>query len=173
MLQNLSQLLTQKNQTTPVLPANINAQPLHMGDPSQELSPAVLKTIMQRFLQDFEYVELEYPVEGSATDPLRPLSHHPHVHFRMCGEDRAKLDQTQTAVYLGRQIDRGLFIMKKLGFEMDDFYVNPEAGTLSFDARVPNLPEGQSQHAVLKDFVAKMQEQCTAARANRGNSIAA
>lgn len=145
--------------------ANINAAPLHFADPAEPTSPAAMKIILQRFLQDFEYVELDYPVEGSAKDASRSLSYHPHIQFRMCGEDRKKLQPDQTAVYLGRQVDRGLFIMKKLGFEMDDFYVSAEKGTLSFDARIPNLPEGTTQHQALEQLAANLQQACKEARA--------
>lgn len=152
--------------------ANTNAAPQHMGNPKQEASPAVMQVIMQRFLQDFEYVELDYPVEGSANNPSSPLGYHPHLQFRMCGDDRKSMNPDQINTYLSRHIDRGIYMLKALGFEMDDFYVSPDNGTLSYDVRVPQekLTEAISEHDVLKSLTQQLQEVCTEARANRQNT---
>jgi hypothetical protein len=151
------------------LAANTDADTLHYGDPKAPVSNVAMQTIMQRFLQDFEYVELEYPIEGSANNPTRPLNYHPHVHFKICSEDRESMNSDQRITYLSRQIDRGIYVIKKLGFDMDDFYIDPEGGKLSFDARVPEgkLPEGVSEKEVLSQLVDAFQHACTEARANR------
>ncbi len=151
------------------LAANTDAQPLHFGDPKAPVNNVAMQTILQRFLQDFEYVELDFPVSGSLIHPEEGLSYHPHVQFRMCGDDRKSMNPDQINTYLARQIDRGSYILQKLGFETDDFYLNPDRGTLSFDARVPKdkLPEGVSEKDVLNQLVDTLQQACTEARAKR------
>lgn len=151
------------------LAANTDAEPLHFNDPKAPISGVAMQTILQRFLQDFEYVELDFPVSGSLIHPEEPLTYHPHIQFRMCSEERESMNPDQINTFLARQIDRGSYILQKLGFDTDDFYLNPDRGTLSFDARVPEgkLPEGVSEKDVLSQLADSLQQACTEARANR------
>lgn len=150
-----------------------------MANPQDEMDSAVVRNILQRFLQDFEYVTLDYTPSGSVDHPEMQLENHSHIHFRMCNEDRealAKKDPSLALIntYLSRQIDRGSFIMKKLGFDVDDFYVHPESGELRFDAKVApeKIPEGMSERHIVEEAVDQLQKACSQARANRKNAAA-
>lgn len=147
-------------------PAAARSHPGHLLNPQADIDPAALQAIMQRFLQDFEYVTLDYPVSGHVDDPKEPLEYHPHLVFRMCGDDRQAMDPEQVQVALSRQIDRGIYLLKRLGIESMEWYVSKEHGELRFDARVPNPPEGMSERQVLEAITEQLQAACNQARTN-------
>jgi hypothetical protein len=145
------------------LPAEFRPQDASLGE--REVS-----RMAQQFLQNFEYVELFYPVSGIVRDSAPLPGHHPHIIFRMCGDDRKALTADQRSALLARQIDRGTALLERSGVELEDWYVDQSRGELQFDARVPDLPEGVSEEQFLRDLTGKLQEACTAARAARQES---
>jgi hypothetical protein len=145
-----------------------------LGDPSQGTSPAVMRQIVQRFLQDFEYVRVMDASHGSVIDANAPMDRHPHLQFVMCSDDRKALEaqdpsKNLTSAYLGRQVDRGAYLLKALGLELNEFYTYEDDGILQFDARIPagKLPQGMSEKQALEGIAAQLQQACTEARANR------
>ena len=149
------------------------AQTGHLADPAQVGDTAHDNIILNRFLQQFEYVELDYPVSGDLEHPEKPLMYHPHIHFRMCGDDRKSMNPDQINTYLSREIDRGTYILKRLGLEIEDFYINTDKGELRFDGHVPNPPEGMTERQVLESITQGLQEACKQARAARGQAAGA
>ncbi|MAR56617.1 MAG: hypothetical protein CMM93_05485 [Rickettsiales bacterium] len=160
---------TKDQPNTTVTRANVVAPEFrHKGAPISKDEQGVMG---QEFLQNFEHVELFYPVSGERGHSNLPLSTHPHLNFRMCTDERKALTTDMVNTKLSRQIDRGTQLLQSLGesygFEIgEDWYVEPRQGILAFDVKAPNPPEGKTEQNVLDNLASALQEACTLARQN-------
>ncbi len=137
------------------------------------ISQDALDVIKQRFLQNFEYVELERYIDPDMSGHDKKPVEHDHIRFRMCGEDREKMNPRERLVYLSRQIDRGKYLLAKYGIKIEEAHVDESVGVLAFNADFEHLPEGVDKDAALTAVTEDLQQGLKAARASRKQAVEA